>query len=124
MRPDDRSDALRDWLMSGAVTAIAFSLYLMTMCRSVSFIDAGELAAVACVMGIAHPTGYPLFTLTAHLAHWFSFGGNQIVVLNVFSALVVAFGVGVFSRVTPVLGKLAKVRDRFLSRSASGLASL
>jgi len=110
--------------MTGLVMAIAFGVYLMTMCRSVSFIDAGELAAVACVMGIAHPTGYPLFTLTAHLAHWFSFGGNQIVVLNGFSALVVALGVGVFSRVTLVLGKLAKVRDRFLSRSASGLASL
>ncbi|HCA81138.1 MAG TPA: hypothetical protein DEP53_15515, partial [Bacteroidetes bacterium] len=124
MRADDRSNAFRDWLMTGLVMAIAFGVYLMTMCRSVSFIDAGELAAVACVMGIAHPTGYPLFTLTAHLAHWFSFGGNQIVVLNGFSALVVALGVGVFSRVTLVLGKLAKVRDRFLSRSASGLASL
>ena len=68
MRVDDRSNAFRDWLMTGLVMAIAFGVYLMTMCRSVSFIDAGELAAVACVMGIAHPTGYPLFTLTAHLA--------------------------------------------------------
>lgn len=124
MRADDRLNALRDWLMTGLMMAIAFGVYLMTMCRSVSFIDAGELAAVACVMGVAHPSGYPLFTLTAHLAQWFPFGGTEIVVLNGFSALVVALGVGVFSRTALVSGRLARVRNRSLTRSASGLASL
>jgi len=124
MRSDDRSNAVQDWLMTGLVSAVAFGVYMVTMCRSVSFIDAGELAAVACILGIAHPTGYPLFTLTAHVAQWFSFGGNQIVVLNGFSALVVALAVGVFSRTALMLGRLAGVRVRLLVRSASGLASL
>lgn len=124
MKADDRLNVLRDWLMTGLVTAVAFGAYLMTMCRSVSFIDAGELATVASVLGIAHPTGYPLFTLTAHLAQWFSFGGSQILVLNGFSSLVVALAVGVFSRVALKMGMLAGVRDRTLIRAASGLASL
>ena len=124
MKSDDRLNALRDWLMTGLVIAVTFGIYLLTMCRSVSFIDAGELAAVACILGIAHPTGYPLFTLTAHLAHWFSFGGDQIVVLNGFSALVVALAVGVFARVTLTLGRLTGLRNRSLVRAASGVGSL
>ncbi len=110
--------------MTGAVTVIALGVYLVTMCRSVSFIDAGELAAVACVLGIAHPTGYPLFTLTAHIAQWFSFGGDQIVILNGFSSLVVALAVGVFARTALILGRLGGVRERSLVRFAAGLASL
>lgn len=124
MRPDDRSNAFRDWFMTGLVVVVTFGVYILTMCRSVSFIDAGELATVACVLGIAHPTGYPLFTLTAHLAQWFSFGGNQVVVLNGFSALAVAAGIGVFSRTALILGRLGGVRERALVRIAAALASL
>jgi hypothetical protein len=124
MTRDDRPQTIRDWLMTGLVTAGAFGVYLSTMCRSVSFIDAGELAAVACVLGIAHPTGYPLFTLVSHVAQWFSLGGNQVVVLNGFSALAVSAGIGVFSRTALILGRLARVRDRALVRIAAALASL
>jgi hypothetical protein len=45
------------------VSVFAFLVYLKTLAPSVTFIDSGELAAVACTLGIAHPTGYPLFTL-------------------------------------------------------------
>jgi hypothetical protein len=82
------------------------------MCRTVSFIDAGELAAVASLLGIAHPTGYPLFTIVAHCALWVPIGGEEILRLNGFSAVVVAAAMGVFFRVLLVLSRMSQARNR------------
>ncbi|MCU0373563.1 MAG: DUF2723 domain-containing protein [Ignavibacteria bacterium] len=46
---------------------IPFSVYLLTLAPGLYFIDTGELAAVCVKLGIAHPTGYPLFTLLGNL---------------------------------------------------------
>ena len=86
----------RDWFFASIVSLITFVVYLMTMCRTVSFIDAGELATVAALLGVAHPTGYPLFSILAHSFLWVPIGGEEILRLNVFSSLVVAVGVGTF----------------------------
>jgi hypothetical protein len=43
------------------------------MAPSVSFIDSGELATVCIKLGIAHPTGYPLFTLLGHIFSFIPF---------------------------------------------------
>ena len=51
--------------------ALAFLLplmiYTLTVNPTVSFTDSGELSAVCSTLGIAHPTGYPLFTLIGFL---------------------------------------------------------
>ena len=54
-------------LASLGVFAVASCVYVVTMSRSVGFIDRGELAAVATTLGIAHPTGYPTITMLGHL---------------------------------------------------------
>ncbi len=87
---------LNESAVAAIVSLICFAVYLTTMCRTVSFIDAGELATVATVLGIAHPTGYPLFTLLAHGFLQLPIGGEEVFRLNVFSSFVVALGVGVF----------------------------
>src|SRR3990172_7606014 len=47
-----------------AVTLLlSFVIYFETLSSTVSFIDSGELAVVAQTLSIAHPTGYPLYTL-------------------------------------------------------------
>lgn len=46
---------------------IVFVIYLFTLAPSVIQIDSGELAAVQATPGIAHPTGYPLFTIIGYL---------------------------------------------------------
>jgi hypothetical protein len=51
-------------LMTGLLVA---AVYLLTMAPSVIQIDSGELAAVQATLGIAHPTGYPLFTIIGYL---------------------------------------------------------
>ena len=46
---------------------VVFFVYLFTIAPSVIQIDSGELAAVQATLGIAHPTGYPLFTILGYL---------------------------------------------------------
>lgn len=50
-----------------ATSLIVFIVYLFTLAPSVIQIDSGELAAVQATLGIAHPTGYPLFTMLGYL---------------------------------------------------------
>jgi len=50
-----------------AVTVLA--VYVRTMYRSVPGGDSGELIVAGCTVGIAHPPGYPLFTMLAILFH-------------------------------------------------------
>lgn len=44
-----------------------FIVYFHTQAPTVQFIDSGELAVVCKSLGIAHPTGYPLYTLLGRL---------------------------------------------------------
>lgn len=63
------------------------AVYSMTLAPSVGFIDSGELAAVGSTLGIAHPTGYPLFTLIARIWTMLPVAGEEIVRLNLMSAI-------------------------------------
>lgn len=76
-------------LASLGTGVFAFAIYLATLAPSMTFIDAGELAAVAHTFGIAHPTGYPLFTLLAGLWAQLPFG-DGIVRLNLLAAVLTA----------------------------------
>ncbi len=79
---------------------ISFAVYLMTMSRSVGFTDSGELATVVYTLGIAHPTGYPLFTLLGRCWSMIPFPGEEILRLNALCALLTAVAVGIFFKVT------------------------
>jgi hypothetical protein len=81
-------------LASAGVSLVTLFVYLITLAPSVDFIDAGELATVAHTWGIAHPTGYPLFTLLAGLWAMLPIGSG-IFRLNVFAAVLAAAGAGI-----------------------------
>ena len=76
------------------VAAIAFVMYLRTLAPSVDFIDAGELATVCTTFGIAHPTGYPLFTLVGGIFAHLPMGSTVIYRLNIMAAFFTALGAG------------------------------
>lgn len=76
------------------VFVISFIVYLLTMAPSVPFIDGGELATVCATLGIAHPTGYPIFCLIGYLFAHFPIAEHIIVRLNIMSAFFVACGSG------------------------------
>lgn len=69
-----------------SVFLITFAVFIKTLAPTVWFIDSGELAAVACTLGIAHPTGYPLFTLAGHLFSMLPVSQSEIYNLNLMSA--------------------------------------
>jgi hypothetical protein len=87
----------------------AFCFYFATLAPSIGFIDSGELAAVAYAFGIAHPTGYPLFTLLAGVFAHIPLGTSVIWRLNLFAALCCAASVFFFFRVFLLL--LASVKE-------------
>ncbi len=76
---------------------IVFIFYLKTLAPSVTQIDCGELAAVQATLGIAHPTGYPLFTMLGYLFSLLPLPFTTIYQLNMLAAIWCAIGVGVFS---------------------------
>lgn len=64
-RPSPR---LQAWFGAGAVAAASAALYSATLVRDVSTADNAELQLVAAQLGLAHPPGFPLYTILAHLA--------------------------------------------------------
>ena len=85
-----------DWTIALVASLMAFVVYLSTVCPGVAFTDSGELAAVAVAMGIAHPTGYPLFTLLGRCAVMVCAGAEEVQTLNRLAAFFTASAVGVF----------------------------
>ena len=78
-------------------------LYMLTLSSTVNFIDSGELATVCCTMGIAHPTGYPLFTLIGHLFSKLTIFNSEIYTLNLMCALFCSIGLAIFYKFNIVL---------------------
>ncbi|MFN4984517.1 MAG: protein O-mannosyl-transferase family, partial [Ignavibacteria bacterium] len=76
---------------AGLVSVVAFVVYIATCAPSLMYTDAGELAAVAHTFGVAHPTGYPLFTL---ITHCWTLIWQGVYGLNVLAAVWVAASVG------------------------------
>lgn len=78
------------------VAAAAFGVYLMTLAPGVDFIDAGELSAVAWTLGIAHPTGYPLFSVVGWCFAHVPLPVEPVVRLNIMAAVLGSAGVFMF----------------------------
>jgi len=81
----------------------AFIVYLFTLAPSVVQIDSGELATVQATLGIAHPTGYPLFTIAGYLFSLIPLPFTKIYQLNILAALYCSAGVSVFVYTTKLV---------------------
>ncbi|MGB9776343.1 MAG: protein O-mannosyl-transferase family [Anaerolineae bacterium] len=66
-RPPLLSDRQADRLADGAVLLFFLALYAATLSRDVLPADSGEFQLVAALLGVAHPPGYPLYTMAGHL---------------------------------------------------------
>ena len=63
-------DMKRNWTentLAFALFCISLAVYIKTLAPGVTFTDSGELAVDCITLGVAHPTGYPLFTILGHL---------------------------------------------------------
>ena len=75
---------------------IVFILYLFTLAPTVTQLDAGELTTVQALLGIAHPTGYPLFTMLGHLLLLIPLPFSVVYRANLLAALWTAGSITVF----------------------------
>ncbi|TET81979.1 DUF2723 domain-containing protein, partial [candidate division TA06 bacterium] len=76
-------------ILGVAAFVLPLIIYSLTLCRTVGFVDAGELCVVSRTLGIAHPTGYPLYTLLGRLFSLIPFG-SVVVRTNFMSAFFAA----------------------------------
>lgn len=96
--PHNRLPALRNrttGLTFGAVTIGFFALYLATLAPDVLAADGGELQVVAAQLGVAHPPGFPLYVILAHLVTRLLPFLPPAYAVNLFSAITSAVTVGV-----------------------------
>ncbi|NNE08986.1 MAG: DUF2723 domain-containing protein [Gemmatimonadetes bacterium] len=90
------------WLVAFAF----FVIYRLSLAPSIVFGDSGELLTASSVLGVAHPPGYPLYTLLGNIA--LRIGGGTALAMNTLSALLAAASVGLlFAVVRRATGALA-----------------
>jgi hypothetical protein len=73
-----------------------YIIYITTTAPDLTFTDSGELATVCSTLGIAHSTGYPLFTILGHLWTYLPIPGSEIYSLNLYAGFMTAISVAVF----------------------------
>lgn len=96
-----------DWIIASALSIAALILYTRTMAPGLLPGDAGEFQLSVWRLGLAHPTGYPLYMLVGHV--WQRalgiFSVSPATALNGLSAVFAALSVGciyLFMLQTPV----------------------
>ena len=84
------------WILS---TAFILLIYGRTLYPGVAGGDSGELIITAYGLGVAHPPGYPLYTLLGHVITWLPVGSIAWRV-NLLSAILDAIAAGLLFRLT------------------------
>ncbi len=85
------------------VFVAALGLYLSTLAPAVTFVDSGELIAAARTLGVAHPPGFPLYLLLAHVATRVPLG-TVAVRVHVASALAAALAAAAVTLIVMMVG--------------------
>jgi tetratricopeptide (TPR) repeat protein len=94
------------------VFVIAIILYARTLAPTVTLVDSGELIVAARTFGVAHPPGFPLYVLLAHLATLLPIG-NIAARVNFASALFAALAA---AALTLVVAEAMLTLDRLALR--------
>ena len=113
---EDQRARWRNRAWAGGAAAVTLLVYLQNLAPTVSVEDSGELAAAAYVLGIPHPTGYPLWCLLGKLFIVVLPFGDVAWRVNLMSAV---FGAGTVCLVVQMVYALSGSR---LGAVAAGLA--
>ncbi|MEJ5244258.1 MAG: DUF2723 domain-containing protein [Bacteroidota bacterium] len=115
-----------DRVISLLIFVITFTIYFFTFSRSLFFTDSGELASVSSTLGIAHPTGYPLYTIISYL--WLKIPlFDNITQLNLLSSIFCGLSATILYLILSVLffNNFEKTIDNKLSiQLSSGLLAI
>src|SRR5205085_2522417 len=85
-------------ICAALVFVAAITLYFLTLAPTVTLVDSGELIFAAKSLGVAHPPGFPLYVLLAHLFTWLPVGSVAARV-NFASALFAALAAAMLTQV-------------------------
>lgn len=84
------------YLIAFIAAIFSFIIYILTAAKDLQFTDSGELAAVSVTLGIAHPSGYPLFTILGHIWSYLPINISKIYLLNILAGIYTSLSVLVF----------------------------
>ena len=85
-------------LGAAAVFCLSLELYIATLAPTVTLVDSGELIVAARFLGVAHPPGFPLYLMLAHLFSLIPIGSVAVPV-NFASAFFAALACAMLSLV-------------------------
>ncbi|XP_012707852.2 transmembrane protein 260 isoform X1 [Fundulus heteroclitus] len=85
------------WILTGTTVAFVTAVYVPRVQRTVPGGDSGELITTACELGVAHPPGYPVFTLLARLSMYVLPSLSPAHSVNLMCSLLGAAACGCFS---------------------------
>jgi hypothetical protein len=91
------------WLLPVTVIMLAAPIYLATMSHSVGQADTFEFQVTAYSLGVAHPTGYPLYVMLGHAFAWLIPVGSvawRVNLTALIPAVLAVAGLAVLSRRT------------------------
>ena len=75
------------YLLPLLLLLFCFLLYVRTLAPDILTADNGEFQVVAANLGVAHPPGFPLYTMLAHLMTRLPIGSTPAYRVNLFSAV-------------------------------------
>jgi len=100
--PSQRSFRDRTSIPAALVFFAALFVYIWTLAPTVTLVDSGELIVAARFLGVAHPPGFPLYVMLAHLASLIPIG-NVAVRINFVSAFFAALACAMLALVVAEL---------------------
>ncbi|MCA9918134.1 MAG: DUF2723 domain-containing protein, partial [Anaerolineales bacterium] len=77
----------RTWLGLISVVGLFGTLYLLTLAPGLLPADNGEFQLVGATLGVAHPPGFPLYTLLSKLITWLPIAATAAYKINLLSAV-------------------------------------
>lgn len=104
----ERSFFSKPPVWAGLVFIASLVLYSYTLAPTVTLVDSGELIVAARSLGVAHPPGFPLYLILAHVASVVPIGSVAQRV-NFASALFAALACGMITLVVAELLKLSEI---------------
>lgn len=103
-------------ICAAVVFLIALAVYSLTLAPTVTLVDSGELIVAAYGLGVAHPPGFPLYTLLAHAATLVPIG-EVAARVNFASAIFAAMA---SAALTLVVAEALLAASRLSSRNVNG----
>lgn len=102
-----------------ALSLLCFVIYLKTLCPTTYVGDSGEVASVAWLLDVAHPTGYPFYSMLARTFALMMPIGSVVFRMNLFSAVCTVVSLFLLFRLMSLLGIPAGI-----SATAAGVLGL